>query len=213
MRERRRAEIAAAFERTLARLGVGGATTAAVADEAGVAPGLLHHHFSGREDLVLELLRRLTGPDAVAAPPPREGRPAAREDAAPRREGAPDAAAVLAAYTDAALGLGPSADSVRARAWVGLLAEAIRSESVASELRRVARRELRRTQAWLQRAGHSEAEARRRAAGLLAQITGSLVVGALLPGEAEGFAAPFAKRGLGLAEPPSGRRTPTSSGG
>lgn len=187
VRRQRRAEIVAAFERTLSRLGVGGASISAIADEAGVAPGLVHHHFQDREDLVLELLQRIAGPE-LPEPSPR-GEPTERE-----------AVARLDAWIEAALGLGAGADLVRARAWVGLLAEAIQSQRVATELRRVAGREARRLQLWMQAAGLTPDEAERRAAGLLAQVVGSLVVGALLPGQGVGFAAPFAKRGVGVDE-------------
>jgi len=58
-RQARRRQICEALERCLARDGLGGATMAAVAAEAGIAPGLIHHHFEDRHDLVLELIRLL----------------------------------------------------------------------------------------------------------------------------------------------------------
>jgi TetR/AcrR family transcriptional repressor of bet genes len=60
-REARRAEILGAFARVLADHGYAGATIAAVATEAEVAPGLIHYHFADKEDLLVSLLRDLVG--------------------------------------------------------------------------------------------------------------------------------------------------------
>lgn len=58
-REARRAEILGAFARVLADHGYAGATIAAVAVEADVAPGLIHHHFRNKQDLLTSLLDNL----------------------------------------------------------------------------------------------------------------------------------------------------------
>src|SRR5262249_23661299 len=55
-REERRAQIVAAFARVLAEHGYAGATIAAVAAEAEVAPGLVHHYFAGKAELLATLL-------------------------------------------------------------------------------------------------------------------------------------------------------------
>src|SRR5690349_11489201 len=55
-RERRRQELLAAFARVLSDHGYAGATIAAVAMEAGVAPGLVHHHFEDKAELLSALL-------------------------------------------------------------------------------------------------------------------------------------------------------------
>ena len=59
LRTQRRTEIARAFARVLGAHGRGGATIAAVAAEAGVAPGLVHHHFESKQDLYAGLLDEL----------------------------------------------------------------------------------------------------------------------------------------------------------
>lgn len=51
----RRSEILAAFARCVARDGVEGASMQRVADEAGLARGLLRHHIGNREEMVLAL--------------------------------------------------------------------------------------------------------------------------------------------------------------
>lgn len=61
-RESDRAEaILAAAARVMAREGYGGATVAAVAEEAGVSRGLLHYYFESKDHLVARVLRRNVG--------------------------------------------------------------------------------------------------------------------------------------------------------
>lgn len=210
----RRRELALAFERVLAAHGVGGATIAAVAAEAGVAPGLVHHHFRDREDLVLELVRalaarfrgRLTAGCAGGAPP------------SGAQDGTVDDGAVddVAAWIDAALA--PAANTEEAgalrdagphaapphdrappepRAWVGLLAEGIQSRPVGELLRRALTAELDRLERLFLARGLSPGEARDRAAGLLALTVGALVVGTVVPGWAPGFSRRVAVRLVG----------------
>lgn len=58
-REARRAEILAAFARVLADHGYAGATVAAAATKAEVAPRLNNYHFADKEDLLASLLSDL----------------------------------------------------------------------------------------------------------------------------------------------------------
>lgn len=51
-RERTRVKILTAATAVLARSGLDGATVGAVADEAGVVPGTVYHHFDSRETLI-----------------------------------------------------------------------------------------------------------------------------------------------------------------
>src|SRR5277367_4103003 len=100
VRIQRRAEVARAFARVLGSRGQGGATIAAIAAEAGIAPGLVHHYFESKQDLhetlVEELLAELR-----------------------RRLDARPAADPLDAYVNATLALDERSDIVAARAWVG----------------------------------------------------------------------------------------------
>lgn len=177
-REQKRREIAAAFERALSIHGLGGATITAVAEEAGCAPGLIHHHFEDREDLVSELVRSLMGRFRSELP----------EGGGPRD--------FLEAYVDRALALRPAAGRTAAKAWVGVFAEAVRSERVGAVLQRALRKELSLLARRFREAGLSESDAEARAAGLLAGIAGCLVLGALMPKTATGFAAPFVRESL-----------------
>lgn len=177
VRTERRAQIVQAFEEVLARHGIGGATIAAIAQHAGVAPGLLHHHFRDRDDLVEELVRHL----ARAF----RGRIPERRD---------DPTGWLLAYTDAVLSRGGDARPTEAMAWVGIFAESIRLPTVATLVRRALSAEVDRLGAGFEGAGLGRAEAEAAAASVMALIAGALVFGALVPDRASGFAAPAARR-------------------
>jgi Bacterial regulatory proteins, tetR family len=55
----KRREILDAFARVLADHGYAGATIASIALEAGIAPGLVHHHFDNKAELLSGLLQDL----------------------------------------------------------------------------------------------------------------------------------------------------------
>ncbi len=57
--ERRQGLIEAALD-CLARLGPHGAGVREICDRAGVSPGLLRHHFDGKDELIIEAYRALT---------------------------------------------------------------------------------------------------------------------------------------------------------
>ena len=170
-RAARRAQILAAFARGLADHGYAGATIAAVATEAGVAPGLVHHHFENKEDLLTSLLEELVR--------------RFREGVRGRDEADP-----LLAYTDGALRLDERADVTAARCWVGLFAEAIRNPVLFNRFRRLIDSEIASIRA---RSGH-KLDAHQ-AGAVLAFVIGALVMGAFAPKKTAGFAAP-AMRGL-----------------
>lgn len=170
LREKRRAEITSAFSRVLAQRGYAGATIVAVAEEAGVAPGLIHHHFADKADLLASLLEELVG---------RFRR---------RTTGKGPATDPLGAYVSAALDLEGDADPVTARCWVGVLAEAIRDPGLGERVRRLVDGEIE-TIRHRSRAKLSTREA----SAVLALVLGSLVLGAFAPGRATGFAGPAAR--------------------
>lgn len=170
-REERRQEILAAFARVLADHGFAGATISSVAAEAGVAPGLVHHHFESKGELLSSLLT-----DLVA-----RFRSRVRQY---EQEGEP-----LLAYVDAALKLDDRADTSAARCWVGVFAEAIRNPSLFAQMRRLIDTEIVAIQ---RRSGDQFSE--QEAGAVLAFVVGSLVVGAFAPRKTAGFAAPGLKR-------------------
>lgn len=167
MRAQRRAEILEAFARVLAEHGYAGATITAVAAEADVSPGLVHHHFEDKADLLTSLLETLI-----------------RRFRA-RTQHYEESSAPLAAYADAAVRLDDTADTVAARCWVGLFAEAVRDPELFARVRRLVDTEI---EAIRRRSGGSLST--RDAGGVLAFIIGSLVVGAFAPRKVSGFAAP-----------------------
>lgn len=166
-REQRRSEILTAFAKVLADHGFAGATIAAIAAEAGVAPGLIHHHFDSKDELLRGLLRELM----------------ARFRTRVRlyeSESEP-----LLAYVDGALKLDESADLMAAKCWVGLLAEAVREPALFAQVRQLIDSEI----------ASIEARSRGRLSGadassVLAYVLGSLVLGAFAPRKTAGFAAP-----------------------
>lgn len=133
--ETRRREIVLALERVLARTGLAGATIAAVADEAELAPGLVHHHFADKEELFSELTRSLY----------ERFRAVSRDQS-------------FHGVLDAALAIRGARGVRAARAWVGLFAESLRSPQVHKQLRRVLSAELRRLDRALIEQGSSPRE-------------------------------------------------------
>jgi TetR/AcrR family transcriptional repressor of bet genes len=170
LRDERRAQLVAAFARVLARAGFAGATIAAVAEEAGLAPGLVHHYFTDKQELLAVLVRELM-------------------DRFRRRARALDTGDPLDAYLTAALALGETADIVAARCWVGVFAEAVRDRPLFEQIRRLLEGEIH----VICRRSAGEFD-ERDAGAVLAFIVGALVVGAFAPRKTAGFAAPAARR-------------------
>lgn len=166
-REKRRRELTGAFARVLAEHGYAGATIAAVADEAGVSPGLVHHHFKNKEELLDELVSTM-----LAAFRSRVAEFAEGEDP-------------LLAYGDGALALGATADVTAARCWVGVFAEALSSPALYARVRRLLDAEV---SVIARRSGGRLDD--KQAGAALAFIVGSLVFGAFAPRKTAGFAAP-----------------------
>jgi TetR/AcrR family transcriptional repressor of bet genes len=167
VREQRRAQITEAFARVLAAHGYAGATIAAVAAEAGVAPGLVHHHFADKTDLLASLLKDLM-------------------DRFRRRTRAIEASAdPLVAYGAAAVRLDDTADAIAARCWVGVLAEAVRDPALFAQVRRLVDSEIE-----VIRRRSSGRFSPQDAGAVLAFVVGALVLGAFAPRKTAGFAAP-----------------------
>lgn len=171
LRDLRRQEILEAFAKVLANHGYAGATTVAVAEAAGLAPGLLHHHFSSKQEMLGELMKSLIGGfhQRVAHFTGSSG-------------------VTLESYIDAALKLGQNADTIAAKCWVGLFAEALRDASLYAQIKRHLEAEVD-TVSGLTNPRLSEHDA----SALIAYILGALVFGAFAPRKAQGFAAPGGK--------------------
>jgi TetR/AcrR family transcriptional repressor of bet genes len=171
LREKRRADLVAAFVRVLAEHGHAGASVAAVAAAAGVAPGLIHHHFADKRDLYTALLEALVQ------------RFRARE--------AEEGQGSVESYVNAALAVGAKADQAAARAWVSVFAQALSEPVLFEKLRRVLDTEIIHVQ---QRArGELSVDD---ASAVVAFVMGALVFGAFAPKRTVGFAAPALRRFL-----------------
>jgi TetR/AcrR family transcriptional repressor of bet genes len=166
-RSERREEILIAFARVLSAHGYVGATIAAVASEAGVAPGLVHHHFDNKAELLSCLLHDLS---------------ARFRERIRNHEGDGDK---LLAYVDAALKLDDRADLIAAKAWVSIFAEALRNPTLFDQVRRLIDTEI----ATIQTRSGNRFSAQD-AGAVLAFVIGSLVMGAFAPKKTAGFAAP-----------------------
>jgi TetR/AcrR family transcriptional repressor of bet genes len=156
-----------AFARVLAEHGYAGATIARVAAEAGVAPGLVHHYFETKDDLLASLLETL-----LAEFRGRAVRRRSREHP-------------LEAYVMAAVALDEAADPAVARCWVGVFAEALRDPTLFARVRRLVDVELESIQRRSEGALSTHASA-----AVLAFILGALLLGAFAPRKTAGFAAP-----------------------
>jgi TetR/AcrR family transcriptional regulator, transcriptional repressor of bet genes len=171
LKETRRAEITSAFAQVLAAHGYEGATIVAVAARAGIAPGLVHHYFADKAELLSSLLGELVS------------RFRARVSAKERTVDP------LLAYLDGAVGLDGTADLVAARCWVGLLAEAVRDPALFAQVRRLVDSEI----AAIQRRSSGRLSEQDGGA-VLAFVIGALVLGAFAPRKTAGFASPALRR-------------------
>lgn len=166
LKEQRRAEIVSVFAEVLAEHGYEGATVAAVAARAGIAPGLVHHYFTDKAELLESLLDELVSRFR-------------------HRVGAREAGGdPLLAYAEGAVALDGTADLVAARCWVGLFAEAVRHPALFARVRRLVDVEILAIQ---RRSGGRLSE--QDAAAVLAFVIGALVLGAFAPRKTAGFAA------------------------
>jgi TetR/AcrR family transcriptional repressor of bet genes len=185
LRAGRRAGLTAAFARVVARRGHAGATIAAVAEEAGVAPGLVHHHFADKADLVDSLL------DALVT--------RFRWRTSAGEAGGKE----LATWLAAALALDAENDHVEARCWVAVLAEGAHDPRLAERIRRLIGAEIEALQR--RSGGRCSPE---ESGALLAYVLGGLALGAFAPRRVAGFAAPAAKvLARAFATPSSRTRT------
>jgi TetR/AcrR family transcriptional repressor of bet genes len=119
--EPRRAQIARAFLRVMAKRGYDGASIGEIALRAKLAPGLVHYHFKNKLEILLAATRSLVAEHAALL------------DRELARAGA-DPLAQLAAFLDVHLGVGRHANPDALACWVQLGAEALRQRQVRREL-------------------------------------------------------------------------------
>lgn len=139
------------------------ATIQAIAQKAGLAPGLIHYHFKNKEEILLELVKSL----AAVAQRRYAGLAASAAGATGR----------LKAYVDARLALGDGAEPQAVAAWVVIGAEAIRQPQVRAAYQDAIAAELTLLETllggYLDERGKSRACAGRLAAALIAFMEGA----------------------------------------
>jgi TetR/AcrR family transcriptional repressor of bet genes len=126
--ELRRAEIVSALLAVMSRHGYEKATIQLIAQEAGLAPGLLHYHFKTKAEIFLALVKTMAE------------RAQSRYDALAVAAQTPNQR--LQAYITARLGLGDGADASAVAAWVMIGAEAVRQPEVREVYQQAAQAEL-----------------------------------------------------------------------
>jgi len=124
----RRSQIVEATLRVMARTGFDGASVQAIAAEAGLAAGLLHHHFGSKAEILHALLDHL---EALVE--------ARHEALAARRRGAWGR---LEAWIDAHLAQGEGARPEAVAAWVWIGAQALKDEELRARYQAVVQRRL-----------------------------------------------------------------------
>ncbi|KYG66982.1 hypothetical protein AZI86_08140 [Bdellovibrio bacteriovorus] len=174
LKNERRAEIIRAFARVLAQHGYAGATILAVAEEANLSPGLLHHHFSDKKEMLLELLNTLL-----------------IDFRRNLKERSSEKAPNLESYIDAALKLDEKANTIAAKCWVGILAEGLRDKSLMDKIKHYLDTEINSIEALS--SGSLNVE---ESSAVLSFVLGALVFGAFAPKRASGFAATMGKEFL-----------------
>lgn len=166
----RRAQIVAALGRVMAERGYDGASVAAIAEAAGLTPGLVHYHFRSKQEILLALLEHLAA--TVRARVERAGGDTPRER--------------LGRLVDAFLALDAAADAGAVACWVTLGAEALRQEEVRRLYAGATAESVEALEAAVRAVladeGRSTREARAIAAGALAAIQGYMVTSVAVPG-------------------------------
>lgn len=180
--EARRAQIVQGMLSVMTHGGYEGATIAAIAKAAGLAPGLVHYHFKTKLEVLVALIQTLTQQLELRY------QSRLRDDDRARDR--------LFAFIDAHVALGKDADPRAVAAWNVIGAEALRQTEVRalyrsalarnlSELRRLVRSSL------LQQ-GRATREAGRIAAALMSAIEGAYRIAAVQPKQLpRGYAAPM----------------------
>ncbi|AEI68803.1 TetR/AcrR family transcriptional regulator [Corallococcus macrosporus] len=193
--EERRQQIVAGLLKVMSERGYERASVGEIAKAAGLSPGLVHYHFSGKQEILLTLVEQL----AARA----RQRVAARLD---RVKGEDAARARVDAFVEAFLATGDDAAPAAVSSWVTISAEAIRQPEVQAIYEQVVRADLEHLTS-LVAAVVGKRKAPSLAAGLFAAVQGYFVLAASVPGLVPpGSAASTVKRmAAGLLAPASAK--------
>lgn len=167
----RRAEIVGALLSAMAEHGFEKATIQLIAQNAGLAPGLVHYHFKTKAEILHELIRTLAD--------------LSRQRYLGFAQGAMTPDEKLRAYINARLAKGEGADPRAVAAWVVIGAEAVRQPEVRAIYQEVVRAEAALVEGLLDACfkvrGWHAADARPLAASILALIEGAYQLSSAAP--------------------------------
>ncbi|MCP3098749.1 TetR/AcrR family transcriptional regulator [Myxococcus sp. K15C18031901] len=167
--EERRQQIVTGLLRVMSERGYERASVNEIAKAAGLSPGLVHYHFSDKQEILLVLVEQLAA----------RGR--ARVAARLAKHPPDDARGRVDAFLDAFLAVGADADVDAVASWVTISAEAIRQPEVRAAYEQVVRSDLEQLES-LVAALVGKRRARALAAGLFAAVQGYFVLSASAPG-------------------------------
>ncbi len=199
----RRAEIVNAMLHVMARQGYERATIQAIAQEAGLAPGLIHYHFKNKQEILVSLVKSIAE--------------FAKLRSADAATGAMSAIERLQIHLESRVGLGPGAAPDMVAAWVVIGAESVRITEVRELYQQVIANELAALTALLSdcmnERGRDPGGAHQLAAGLVAMVEGafhlSCSAGSTMPvGYAANAAMTFARLSIEAAAPRSDSARP-----
>ena len=165
--EERRGQIVQGLLRVMAERGYERASIAEIARAAGLSPGLVHYHFTQKQDVLLALVEQLAA--------------RARERVKARLTRAVGPRAQVDAFLEALLSVGDGAEPEAVAAWVTISAEAVRQPEVRAAYEQVVRADLALLEE-LVGASLGPERGRAVAAGLFAAIQGYFVLSATAPG-------------------------------
>jgi TetR/AcrR family transcriptional repressor of bet genes len=179
----RRDQIAGALARLLPVTGYAGASTKAIAKEAGLSPGLVHHHFGSKEEILVAVVTDFA--KRLEARIPEDG-----SERSPRE--------ALRGLVLAWLAPGPGADAGAVACWAALGAEAVHHPAVARVYAEAVGKQVERLAAALSRArpDRSVEEVRAVAAMVHGAIEGAFRLHASAPGTIPPGSAATALLGL-----------------
>lgn len=177
----RRSQLVHALSEVMAERGYDGATVQAIAERAGLTPGLLHYHFNSKNEILSALIETLS-------------RKVEDRFLQLLAECQNDPKLELKAFIDAHLALGEAADRNAVSCWIVIGAEAVRNREVQKQYQAVSEKrilELERILEGCTNTSEKYLSKRAIALGILAAIEGSfrLLISSPLLIE-EGFAAP-----------------------
>ncbi len=166
--EERRRQIVQGLLRVMAERGYERASIAEIAKAAGLSPGLVHYHFTEKQEILLTLVEQLAA--------------RVRERVKARVERVKGGArAQVEAFLDAYLAMGDDADPASVAAWVTISAEAVRQPEVRAAYEKVVHADLAHLEELIA-AILGRRRSRAVAAGLFAAVQGYFVLAAAAPG-------------------------------